>query len=68
MQQRVAWGETFEVWDNRQDQAAFYITLTAANEVQEADQRTRYAVRRSGGRTKVYELLATGIAAREVAS
>lgn len=67
VQQRVQWGTTFEVWDSRADEAAFYVTLTAANEVQAADQRSRYSVSRAG-RTRVYELLANEMTAREVAS
>ena len=67
VQQRVAWGDTFEVWDSRKGEAAFYVTLTAANEVQEADQRTRYAVNHGAcGGTKVYELLANETIAHEV--
>ena len=67
VQQRVAWGDTFEVWDSRKDEPAFYVTLTGTNAVQEADQRSRYSVSHGAcGGTKVYELLATETTAREV--
>jgi hypothetical protein len=65
--ERVSAGETFEVFDHRRGEPVFYATLTPANAVQEADQRSRYAVNRFG-RVKVYELLANETTAREVAS
>lgn len=42
MAERVSWGDSFEVWDHRRDEPAFYVTLTPSNQVAEADRRARW--------------------------
>jgi hypothetical protein len=56
-EQRVGWGETFEV--TYRGEPWFYLTLTTSNEVAEADRRVRWESRRREGtevRTRVREM------------
>jgi hypothetical protein len=69
VRRQVSWGDTFEVRDGRRDEPLFYVTLSPSNEVARADQATRWETRRhegTGVRTRVHEMLANEVIAREV--